>query len=172
MNTIESLLSIGDRRTTGHVEEVIKQVLAQPGLFERLITIVISGEPASKMRAFDAIEKISRKHPQWLQAHKSTFLTIISKSEQKEVRWHLAQILPRLNLTPKEQDSVFNLMLDYLEDDSRIVKTFAMQALTDLAILEDRYFSDVLSLLKKLEQDGVPSQQSRARKLLKQLQNR
>ncbi len=166
MDKIEKLLSFGDLRIIGNVEQVVKLVLSEPVLFENVINTIISGEPATKMRASDTIEKITREHPEWLKPYKSKFLNQIAKIEQKEVRWHMAQILPRFSLTKKERQKVYKLMLTYLKDDSRIVKTFAMQALTDLAMIDNNYFNKVFTIVKKLEKNGVPSQQSRARKLL------
>ena len=166
MDKIEKLLSVGDLRMTGNVEQVIKLVLSEPALFENVVNSISSGEPATKMRASDAVEKITRKHPEWLKPFKSKFLNEIVKIEQKEVRWHMAQILPRFRLTKKEREDVYNLMLTYLKDDSRIVKTFAMQALTDLSMIDSSYFNRVFSIINQLEKNGVPSQQSRARKLL------
>jgi HEAT repeat protein len=52
---------------------------------------------------------------------------------QKEVRWHVAQLLPRLALTPRQQTQAVALLRGLLDDGSRIVRTFAMQALADLA---------------------------------------
>ena len=166
MDKIEKLLCVGDLRMSGNVEQVIKLVLSEPVLFENVVNLIISGEPATKMRASDVIEKITREHPEWLKPFKNKFLNKIVKIEQKEVRWHMAQILPRFRLTKKEREDVYNLMLTYLKDDSRIVKTFAMQALSDLSMLDNSYFNRVYSIIKQLEKDGVPSQQSRARKLL------
>ena len=172
MDKIEKLLSVGDLRMTGNVDQVIKLVLSEPTLFENVINIIISAEPATRMRASDTIEKITREHPEWLKPYKNIFLNEIANIEQKEVRWHLAQILPRFSLTNKEREKVYKLMIAYLKDESRIVKTFAMQALTDLAIKDNRYYDKVFSIIKNLEKNGVPSQQTRARKLLLTLEKR
>jgi hypothetical protein len=62
-------------------------------------------------------------------------------------------------------------MLVYLDDSSQIVKTFAMQALTDIALQDTNYIDRVRSIVLNLMKNGAPSQQSRGRKLLKVLES-
>jgi hypothetical protein len=52
---------------------------------------------------------------------------------QQEVRWHVAQLLPRLALTASRRARAITILRGFVDDDSRIVWTFAMQALADLA---------------------------------------
>ena len=166
MNRIEKLLSVGDLRTAGKSEEVVKQVSVNPKLFADVVNAILVDSPGTRMRASDAVEKITRDHPEWLKPYKRQFLTEIANIEQKEVRWHTAQILPRLNLTKNERKKVYDLMLTFLEDESRIVKTFAMQALTDLAVQDSSYIDQVRKLVKRLMKNGTPAMKSRGKKLL------
>jgi len=166
MNKIEKLLSIGDLRTAGKSEEVVRLALSKPGLFGDIVHAILLDHPGIRMRASDAVEKITRLHPEWLKSYKKLFLSKIANIEQKEVRWHSAQILPRLNLTKNERKKVFTLMLTFLEDESRIVKTFAMQALTDIAVQDGSYVDQVEDIVKRLMKKGTPAMKSRGRKLL------
>jgi hypothetical protein len=172
MSEIEQLLSIGDLRSAGKSEVVVRKVLADPGLFGSVVKAIFSDDAGTKMRASDAVEKITRNHPEWLTPYKKLFLTKIAASEQKEVRWHNAQILPRLKLSGKEREKVFNLMLIYLEDKSSIVRTFAMQALADIALQDKSYKSKVYSLIIRLMENGSPAMKSRGKKLIKSLSER
>ena len=170
MNMIEKLLSVGDLRTAGKSEEVVKMVLKNPKYFGEVVDAIQVESPATRMRASDAAEKITRECPELLKPYKKQFLQVIVNINQKEVRWHLAQILPRLNLTKNERKNIFDLMLVYLEDDSRIVKTFAMQALTDLALQDNSYVGKVRGLVEDLVKNGSPSMKSRGKKLLATLE--
>ena len=144
-------------------------VLTDPNLFADLVASLSSDSAAIRMRASDAIEKITREHPDYLIPHKKLFLNQISTCIQKEVRWHLAQILPRLHLTKLEREKVYQLLLLYLEDKSSIVRTFAMQALVDISVQDQTYRSSVLPIIKKLAKTGSPAMQSRGRKLLSKI---
>jgi len=166
MNDIEKLLSPGDLRTTGKSEEVVKQVTSNPELFGDVVNAIIEGNPGVKMRASDALEKITRDNPEWLKPFKRLILTKIACINQKEVRWHLAQILPRLNLSKKERELVYDLMQSYLDDESSIVKTFVMQALTDIAMQDRSYTNKVRNQVKRLMKEGSPAMKSRGKKLL------
>lgn len=166
MERLEKLLSVGDRRSIGKTEEVIGLVLSNEEPFDGLIRLMFSDNPCVSMRASDAVEKITRVYPEWLMPHKDTLLKKIINVNQKEVRWHAAQILPRMDLTKKERGKVYELMLDYLKDESRIVKSFAMQALTDIAIQDPSYVKKVKPLIQNTMEHGAPSQKSRGRKLL------
>jgi hypothetical protein len=121
------------------------------------------------MRASDAIEKITRLHPEFLQPYKSDFINVFARNSQKEIRWHLAQILPRLELTKKERQQVFDILVSFLDDDSRIVKTFAMQGLADIAEMDRSYLPRVVRIVERLMASGIPAIQSRGKKLLPQL---
>ena len=166
MNSIENLLIIGDMRTTGKSEEVVGLVLSNPQLFKDVINAILVDDPGIRMRASDVAEKITRTHPEWLEPYKKLFLEVISTIDQKEVRWHTAQMLNRMQYTTIEQQKVFNLLMTFLKDRSSIVKTFTMQALADLAIQNRTYLNQVQRLLYKLTQEGSPAMKTRGKKLL------
>jgi hypothetical protein len=128
-----------------------------------------SDDEGLRMRAADAIEKITAERPDLLQRFKKTFLAVANRTDQQEVRWHAAQILPRLKLTTTERAVVVEILFDYLRDKSSIVKTFAMQALADLAARDPQLQSKIRPLLEELTRIGTPAMRARGRKLLHQL---
>jgi hypothetical protein len=169
MNPVIRKLKEGDLRQKGRSEEVVVDVLKKPQLFRDLVAGITDTEPGVRMRASDAVEKITRSHPEYLHPYKSDFINVFTASRQKEVRWHLAQILPRLELTKKERQQVFEVLVSFLEDESRIVKTFAMQGLSDIAIIDRSYLPRVVKIVEKLMESGIPAIQSRGRRLLPKL---
>jgi len=78
----------------------------------------------------------------------------------------VAQILPRLQLTPKERDQAASILFDYLEDKSSIVKTFAMQALADLSQQDSHLRKHLVLILEFLTANGTHAMRARGRKLL------
>jgi len=169
MISIIRKLKEGDLRQKGKSEEVVADVLKKPQLFRQVVAGIGETEPGLRMRASDAVEKITRMRPELLQPYKNDFLTIFARINQKEVRWHLAQILPRLELTKRERQKIFDILLSFLDDDSRIVKTFAMQGLADIAEIDRSYLPRVVSIVKRLMASGIPAIQSRGKKLLPML---
>jgi HEAT repeat protein len=169
MKSILDRLRGGDRRMVRGVDQVIKAVRADPELFDLLIEGMMADDPLIRMRAADAVEKISAEHPEYLRPHKKTLLKRIVKIEQQEVRWHVAQLLPRLPLTPAERRAAVKSLNAYLFDKSSIVKTFAMQALSDLAGQDPRLRPAIVRRLERLTRDGSPAMKSRERRLLAKL---
>ncbi|HZD70592.1 MAG TPA: ACT domain-containing protein, partial [Actinomycetes bacterium] len=88
-----------DRRSTGRSEEVVSDVLAEPALFGALVDAMTAPDAVVRMRAADAAEKVTRRRPDVLAPHKARLLDEMAAVNQQEVRWHVAQMLPRLALT-------------------------------------------------------------------------
>ena len=171
MVDVLSKLRGGDRRSIGKVDEVVSAVRKKPDLFKHLASGLFEEDPVVRMRAADAMEKISLDNPEFLQPFKRKLIRLAAESQQQELRWHLAQMIPRLKLTPKETATLTEILFDYLNDKSKIVVTFAMQALADLALKKAITSTGVIRAIETLTQTGSPAIQSRGKKLLTQLKS-
>jgi hypothetical protein len=169
MSDVLAKLRGGDRRSIGRVKEVVAQVLDNPALFEGVFHGMLNKDPVIRMRSADAVEKITASHPEYLEPHKEKFIQEVAKIDQQEVRWHVAQMFPRLNVSDKERAAILGILLDYLHDRSKIVKTFAMEALATFAEKDTRLRPQVITLLDDLTRKGSPAMKSRGRKLLARL---
>jgi hypothetical protein len=163
------LLRGGDRRSMRGVDEVIEQVRAQPALFDQLIAGMQRDDPLVRMRSADAAEKLTRDYPDWLQPRKRVLLNTLSKSTQQEVRWHVAQMSPRLKWSKNERDQVMQVLHSYLMDHSRIVQVSALQAMADLCQQDVACKPRVVDIIRTQMREGSPAVKARCRKLLKQL---
>ena len=170
MSTLKSKLKGGDRRSIGRVDEVIADVLEDPGLFDELFRGMLADDEVVRMRSADAVEKITIDHPEWLRPYKEVLLHQIARIEQQEVRWHWAQMIPRLELTTPERQMAVEILIGYLDDKSSIVKTFAMQALVDLAKIEPELTQRVRPIIEEAISSGSPAMKSRGRKLMKEME--
>jgi hypothetical protein len=159
-------LAGGDRRSIGKADRVVALVLERPALFGDVIGGLTHDDPLIRMRCADVAEKVSVAHPEWLQPHKQALLTFASTVQEKEVRWHMAQIFPRLQLSAAERRKAVALLFEYLDDPSRIVKTFSMQALFQMSEGDSKLRARVISLLRDAVRNGSPAARSRAKKLL------
>lgn len=156
----------GDLRSIGSVPEVVVEVSDDPALFVDLFNGLFNDDPVVRMRAADAVEKITAEHPELLQPFKEAVLDRVSGIEQQEVRWHVAQMLPRLALNPRELDRAVGILVDYLDDKSRIVQTFSLQALSDMASGNPKLRPVVVLLLQEKASAESPAVRKRAAKLL------
>jgi hypothetical protein len=147
----------------------VADVLADPDLFADLFHGMLDGDPIVRMRSADAVEKVTAVHPEYLRPYKAILIQDVAQSRQQEVRWHVAQMVPRLELVAQEREEVVGILLCYLEDQSRIVRTFSMQALADLAGTDRELCARVLPILEDLAATGSPAMKSRGRKLVARL---
>ncbi len=169
MHRLLQKLTGGDRRSIGNVAGVIHDVLKKPALFEVLFDGLAVDDPLIRMRAADAIEKISADQPALLRPFKKNIIRLAGESRQQEVRWHMAQIIVRPAWTTREKDQVVEILFDYLNDNSKIVVTFAQQALSDFAAQDKKLHPRVVEVLKELTATGSPAIKNRGRKLLEKL---
>jgi hypothetical protein len=168
MHPILKKLAGGNRGSIGRSNEVVAQVLAHPAYFPDLLAGLSSYDPVIRMRAADAVEKITAQRPDLLRPFKRKLLAIAGSSSQQEVRWHAALILPRVALTSKERAVALDILFDYLRDKSSIVKTFAMQAIWDLAATDPKLKAQIIPLIEELTLVGTAAMRARGRKLLRQ----
>ena len=178
-NPFRAKLNGGTRTSLGRTNAVVAEVLAAPQKFPALLACLAQVDDEDDdaaasnaillMRASDAIEKISRQRSEWLAPYKLEFLGLAGGTDQIEVRWHMAQILPRLPLTPRERIVAIDILFDYLKDRSSIVKTHAMQGLADFAAHDLKLKPRILPLLEELTQVGTAAMRARGRKLLAHL---
>ncbi len=169
MHEILNLLTDGDRRSIGRVQEVVAEVLRDPSLFGEVFYGMLNEDPLISMRAADAIEKITAQRPDYLSPYKDVLITQVAAKSQQEVRWHVAQLIPRLQLDQHERVILFDILTTYLNDSSAIVKTFSLQSLADLALQDDSLLPETIRLLKVHTETGSPAMKSRGRKLLQKL---
>lgn len=176
MSSLLVELTGGDRRSIGRSNLIVRMVLDDRRRLAEIINGLSSEDYLVRMRCADVVEKVSLVHPgwlvhpDWLAPHRHTLFDLAAKSTMKELRWHLAQMLPRLDLSRPERNSAIAIMLTYLNDTSRIVRTFAMQALADLAGSDLTLHRKLLPLFEELAQTDSPAVRARARRLIRRLE--
>lgn len=166
MNGLLLQLTGGDRRSIGRANDVAAAVLADPSRLDELCAGLTHGDPLVRMRAADAMEKVSCQRPAWIQKYKSALLGAVADTPQAEVRWHVAQMIPRLALSAAERDIAFALLVGYLGDKSSILRTAALQAISDLARADAKFRQAADTILRKALVSGTPAMKARARKLV------
>ena len=165
------MLEGGDRRSIGRADEVAAMVSKEPRLFPELIVGLWSDDSLVRMRAADAAEKVTRTDRELLVPYKKELLGLMAETQQQEMRWHLAAMIPRLRMNARERKLAGRLLEDYLTDSSSIVKTCALQGLADLAQEDASLRPSVIEALREATRNGTPAMKARSRKLLLQLES-
>src|SRR5690606_11648494 len=126
-------------------------------------------DPVLRMRAADAVEKASRRHPELLQAHKDRLLHEMADIAQIEELWHVVQMMPRLQLDSVDRNQAVTILERFLGDNSQIVRVNAIQALVELGGQDNSLRPRVLQKLEELSADARPAMRARVRKLRQHL---
>jgi hypothetical protein len=126
-------------------------------------------DPVVAMRACDAVEKVSAAHPALLAPHAPFILNRIAHRPEPEVRWHVAQIIPRLPLSARRRATAAAILRAYMKDDKRIVRAFALDGFCQLAKQDRRLKDEAAALVREAAAGEAPAVKARARKLLKEL---
>jgi hypothetical protein len=161
-----SLLSEGDLRTIGNNKLIISKIHSQDE-FDELFNYMFHKNRMVVMRTADAIEKITRKNPSFLTKHKKDIITLATVDNDKELKWHLAQLVIRLTLSKKEIDTIWNMLYNWAIDnqESKIVRVNCIESLFHLANLHPFYKLRFEELLSHLKSSGVPSILARIKKI-------
>jgi hypothetical protein len=170
MSKILQKLKGGDLRSIGKANEVVKDILNNPSLFKEVFEGLLDDDSVVRMRSADAIEKVSAKHPEYLQPFKSKLINQVSKIEQQEVRWHVAQMFSYIKINQIERDQIIKILLSYIEkDESKIVKTFSMQTLANFAEKDEQIKPQIIKLIEEMMKKEGPAIISRGKKLISKL---
>lgn len=165
-SSLRQRLAGTDRRSIGRVPAVVREVQRRPALISALVAALADSDAVVRMRAADALEKVTAARPHLLRRWTTRLLRLAVDSEQQEVRWHLAQIMPRLPLTALQRVACVRVLRAYLNDRSSIVRTFALQALADLSVSDERLRPGVDAVLAEALRTGTPAMRARARRIL------
>jgi hypothetical protein len=161
----------GDLRSIGRAAEVVDDILHNPSLFAEVFEGMLHDDPRVRMRSADALEKVSKIHPEFLQPFKNRLINEVSKIEQQEVRWHVAQMISYLNLTNSDIKKITSLLFSYIDSSkSNIVIVFSLQTLADIAIKDTSLKPQIIEKLTQMEKIGSPAVVNKCNKLINKLE--
>ena len=169
--TIREMLAVGRHRLNpGHACKVAELVLAKPRKVGQLIECLWDEDPGIANRAADALERATYHRPQIAQPWKEALIGRMAEAEQNKLRWNLALLVPRLELSMSDARRAAAALRSYLDDKGSIVKTAAMHGLTGLTRHDPELLPEVIDMLRILSRSGTPAMRARGRILLKQLE--
>lgn len=160
------ILSGGDLRSVGNSNKVVAQVSDQHS-FDKLFGCLFHTDRTVVMRAADAIEKITAIEGSYLHPHKRELIALLHNAQHIELKWHLAQLVSRLQLSPTELSKVWRLLTNWAQNqhESKIVRVNSLQSLRDLCQRWPTRTQSLKELISKLKKENVPSLTARINKL-------
>ena len=162
----DKILFGGDLRSIGKSNSLIKKIKKQTD-FDELFKYLFHKDRLVVMRTADIIEKITIHNPEYLAKHKKEIIELSTVSVNKEAKWHLALLLPRLSLDKKEFGKAWKILTIWVTDktNSRIVRVNAVQALFELKKPGHESEINFRLILAELEKENIPSLNARIKKL-------
>jgi len=160
-------LLLGKDLRTVKQNNVVVQAVTDQQSFDELFALVFHFQRPVVMRAVDAVEKVTKKHPEFLVPHKAQLLGVLRSADHKELKWHIAQLISRISLSKMELADVRHI-LDYWalnKNESKIVRVNALQGLFDLSQIHPELKEDLAKVISSMERESIPSIQARVRKL-------
>ena len=168
MKNILALLSGGDLRSIGESESLMQMIKSQED-FDELFDYLFYKDRLVVMRAADVIEKITVKDRRYLLKHSREIIQLAKKENEKELKWHLALLIPRLELTKNELLEAWEILSSWVcnKEESRIVRVNALQGLHDLCKKNIQLQRSFQFLVTQVEKENIPSINARIKKLIK-----
>jgi hypothetical protein len=166
MDNLKKHLQGGDLRSNADVDKLIPLIKTQKE-FDELFTCLHSSDRLIVMRAADAIEKVTRNRPLYLESHKTEIIEFFITAKDKELKWHLALMISRMDLSGKELEKVWNRLENWARDrsESKIVRVNSLQSLFDLSEKYGELKMDFDHIAREVLTEGVPSINARINKL-------
>lgn len=166
---IRNTLSGGDRRSVGDAHVIAELLQQKPALAKYVVSLLWEEDPIVRSRAAHALKTATLSGPSITQPYKAELIQKMSPIEQWEVREQFCIIITKLELDSDDYARCLSIFKDYLNDKSSIVRTCAMQGMSDLAEKSNSIKADVLPVLTELTENGSAAMRARGRKLLKKL---
>lgn len=162
----------GKSNSLGRVNEVIEAVFADKSQLDELYACLFDEDAWVRMRAADAIEKICRQHPDWLQPYIDRFSVELHASDQPSIQWHLAQIYREVSLTNEQKATAIAWLEQLLstKETDWIASANAMDTLAQFVKDGSVSKTDFIELLKIQQLHKSKTIVKRANRFLESLQ--
>ena len=166
MNNFAHLLLGKDRRTIGKADNVVHLVTDQSA-FDELFGLLFHHERTLVMRAADAVEKVTREHEEFLAPHKNQIMSLFQSAIHIELKWHIAQLAPRLPLDLQELHEVWSKLSYWVlnPNESKIVRVNSLQGLFDISKNNPAFETNLNIILDTVEHQPIPSLRARIKRL-------
>src|SRR5579863_9103673 len=168
---IRSLLADAhDGKGPGRAFDAAMLVLENPRLAGQLLACLWDEDEHIAGRAADALETVACESPRSVARYKEALLGLLAEAGPIKLRWHLALTVTGMKLSRSECGRVAEILNSWLDHNSSIVKTCAMQGLAELTLQDPSLKDEILDLLRTLSRSGTPAMRARGRALLSQLE--
>lgn len=160
------LLTGGHPNSLGRADDVVADVIANPGRMNELFACLFVEDELVRLRSSDALEKVCRTHPELLEPFRAQLFEEVPKIRQPSVQWHLAEILSQIPLDDREWNRAVRIMLTNLDEiDEWVLQNVTLGCLALFARQHAPSRRKLLAVLPRFMASSRNSVAKRARKL-------
>jgi hypothetical protein len=166
MNDLLDYLRGTDLRSIGKNEEILPLINSQ-NVFDDLFLYLYDDNRAVRMKTIDIIEKITVKNNKYLKKHKGEIIEFCTSDENIEFKWHLAQLLPRLEYGKDEINNIWEILKQWAlnKRESKIVRVNSLESLYTIKEKMEIFEVEFVEFLKELKKENIASINARIKKL-------
>lgn len=152
-------------------ERIIMMSVEDQQGFDELFSLLFHHERSLLVRAADAVENITIKHPEYLQPHKAQIVSSLKSTCPKELKWHMARLVSRIVLTKNEVDDVWHILTYWAinKNENKIIRINALQGLFDLSMHDLELKAKLVDTIDSMEHEINPSIRVRIHNLKRKL---
>jgi len=171
MNQILEWLFGGDLRSDGLSGEVAAFVLENPGLFPDLFDGLIQREDIIRGRSADALEKVARVRPEYLEPYIPELVAITRSESRMVVKLHLAMLFGDLAMYRDKSREMCEVLFELIGDKYIFVQSWAISSLCIYARKYPEMRASIIEKIAPLQSSNSPAIRSRVRNALELLLN-
>lgn len=161
--SLRAFLVGGDRRSIARSGHVLALVRAEPARAAEVAALTRDRDWLVCLRALDLLEKLARECPEWIEPHKSLFLSDLADSDKWEVRLQIVRALPLFQWRTTQRRRAVAILRRDLEHPQKFVKAWALDGLAAMSLEDSKLRSIVLRYVRTFEQSGSKALLARAR---------
>lgn len=164
MNRLHHLLEKGNLNSQGKTQEVIDSIQSQND-FDEIFRLLSADNPKIVMRASDVLEKVSRKHQDWLISHKNELFHYLHTTKNKIFKFHLCLLVVRLPLNEEETGLLWQYFAQTALDkkESKIVRVNCIEGMASILEKFPELKTDFNLIIREAEREKIPSINARIR---------
>ena len=114
-NAIRAMIEGGPRLAVGRAREVAALLIKQPRKAELVVACLWDGDAGAANRAADALERASYRSPELLAPWKDALLDRMADATENKLRWNLALMIARVDLTVRETERAATVLRTWLD---------------------------------------------------------
>lgn len=158
MKPLKDILEKEDSSIAFEMDQLVELIDHQEE-FDKLFKYIFSDQRVIALRAIDTVEKITRQFPNFLDRHETELVNLLDVAAQDEIKLHLSQLLPRIDLRGGNLVKSWNHLMRWAKDktESTTVRVQSLQVLYEIQKKHPQFREDLEAVIDKVKNEDIES---------------